>query len=93
MGRYTVSVTRRADKDLRYWFQSGDKPVQRKINRIFRELQEHPATGTGKPEQLKGDLSGYWSRKLNKKDRIVYRIDDSVVTVYILSVRGHYNDT
>ncbi|MBO8093738.1 MAG: Txe/YoeB family addiction module toxin [Prosthecochloris sp.] len=93
MGRYTVSVTRRADKDLRYWFQSGDKPVQRKINRIFRELQEHPATVTVKPEQLKGDLSGYWSRKLNKKDRIVYRIDDSVVTVYILSVRGHYNDT
>lgn len=93
MGRYTVSVTRRADKDLKYWLQSGDRPVQKKIERIFSELQEHPTTGTGKPEQLKGDLSKYWSRRLNKKDRIIYSIDDGVVVVYILSLRGHYGDT
>ncbi|TNJ36741.1 Txe/YoeB family addiction module toxin [Prosthecochloris vibrioformis] len=93
MGRYSVSVTRRADKDLKYWRQSGDHSVQRKIERIFKELQEHPTTGTGKPEQLKGDLAKYWSRRLNKKDRMVYRIDDAVVIVYILSLRGHYGDT
>lgn len=93
MGKYRVIVTQRADKDLKYWLKSGDKSVQKKIDRIFRELQEHPTTGTGKPEQLKSNLSQYWSRRLNKKDRMIYRIDDTVIIVYILSVRGHYGDT
>ena len=93
MGKYRIIVTQRADKDLKYWLKSGDKSVQKKIDRIFRELQEHPTTGTGKPEQLKGNLSQYWSRRLNKKDRMIYRIDDTVIIVYILSVRGHYGDT
>ncbi|RXK82462.1 Txe/YoeB family addiction module toxin [Chlorobaculum sp. 24CR] len=93
MGKYSIIVTRRADKDLKHWRQSGDKAVQRKIEKIFDELRQHPTTGTGKPEQLKGDLSKYWSRRLNKKDRIIYRIDDNIVIVYILSLRGHYDDT
>jgi len=93
MGKYSIVVTRKADKDLKHWRQSGDKSVQRKIEKIFDELRQHPTTGTGKPEQLKGDLSKYWSRRLNKKDRIIYRIDDNVVIVYILSLRGHYGDS
>lgn len=93
MGKYSIIATRRADKDLKHWHQSGDKAVQRKIEKIFDELRQHPTTGTGKPEQLKGDLSKYWSRRLNKKDRIIYRIDDNIVIVYILSLRGHYDDT
>jgi toxin YoeB len=93
MGKYSIIVTRRADTDLKHWRQSGNKSVQRKIEKIFNELQEHPTTGTGKPEQLKGELSKYWSRRLNKKDRLIYRIDDNVVIVYILSLCGHYDDT
>lgn len=93
MGRYTVKVTRRADKDLQFWHSCGDKSVRKKIEKIFNELMEHPKTGTGKPEMLKGDLSGYWSRRLNKKDRLIYKIDESVVIVYVLSLRGHYGDT
>lgn len=93
MGKYSIIVTRRADKDLKHWHQHGDKSTQHKIEKIFDELREHPTTGSGKPEQLKGNLSMYWSRRLNKKDRIVYRIDDNDVIVYILSLRGHYDDT
>lgn len=93
MGRYTVKVTRRADKDLQFWHNRGDKSVCKKIEKIFTELTAHPKTGTGKPEMLKGDLSGYWSRRLNKKDRLIYKIDESVVIVYIMSLRGHYSDT
>ena len=93
MGKYSIIVTRRADKDLKFWLQRGDKSVQRKIEKIFEELREHPTTGTGKPEQLKGDLSKYWSRRLNKKDRLIYSIDDNVVIVYIISLRGHYGDS
>ncbi|AOS83464.1 addiction module toxin YoeB [Chlorobaculum limnaeum] len=93
MGKYSIIVTRRADKDLKFWLQNGDKSIQRKIEKIFDELREHPASGTGKPEQLKGDLSKYWSRRLNKKDRIIYSIDDAVVIVYVLSLRGHYGDS
>lgn len=93
MGRYTVKVTRRADKDLQFWRNRGDKSVRKKIEKIFNELIEHPKAGAGKPEVLKGDLSGYWSRRLNKKDRLIYKIDESVAIVYILSLRGHYTDT
>lgn len=93
MGKYSIIVTQRADNDLKHWHQSGNKSVQRKIEKIFNELREHPTKGSGKPEQLKGELSKYWSRRLNKKDRLIYRIDENVVIVYILSLCGHYDDT
>jgi toxin YoeB len=53
-------------------------------------LAEHPAMGTGQVERLKGDLSGYWSRRLNKKDRMIYKIDDVEAIVHLLSFKGHY---
>lgn len=93
MGRYTVKFAGRADKDLQYWQKLGDKSILKKIEKIFDELTEHPASGIEKVEKLKGDLSGYWSRRLSKKDRIIYKIEDSIVTVYVLSLRGHYSDS
>ncbi|WP_221411219.1 Txe/YoeB family addiction module toxin [Epilithonimonas xixisoli] len=48
--------------------------------------------GEGKPEQLKYNFTGYWSRRINQKDRIVYRVDNDIVTVYIVSAMGHYGD-
>ena len=93
MGRYRVKFTAKADKDLLYWQKHGDKSILRKIEKIIDELTEHPAFGTGKAEQLRGNLSGYWSRRLNRKERLIYTINDSVVTVYVLSLRGHYGDS
>lgn len=51
-----------------------------------------PFKGIGSPEALKHELSGYWSRQINKKDRLIYRVDDNIVTVYIVSALGHYDD-
>lgn len=57
---------------------------------MIGELEVHPRTGTGKPELLKGDMAGVWSRRINKKDRILYEIHDEIVIVYMISMRGHY---
>jgi toxin YoeB len=57
---------------------------------ILLELENHPTTGTGKPELLKHELSGYWSRRLNKKDRIIYQILEDEVIVVVVSALGHY---
>jgi toxin YoeB len=56
------------------------------------ELGEHPYTGTGKPEKLKYDLAGRYSRRIDKKNRIIYAINEWIITVYVLSVKGHYGE-
>jgi len=53
---------------------------------------DHPRKGTGKPEQLKGDLSGLYSRRINKKHRLIYDIQDEIITVIVLSAHSHYGD-
>lgn len=64
----------------------------KKIDALFDELREHPYTGTGKPEELKGTLSGLWSRRINPKDRLVYQVEENIVTVTVVQARGHYSD-
>ncbi|MBZ9652791.1 Txe/YoeB family addiction module toxin [Psychroflexus sp. CCL10W] len=59
---------------------------------MYKELKIHTYTGIGKPEQLKHNLSGYWSRRINKKDRLIYQVVEDIVTVYIISAIGHYDD-
>jgi toxin YoeB len=70
--------------------QYSRKKELEKLFSILKELEEHPKTGTGKPEQLRYDLSGFWSRRLNRKDRIIYEIDEDGAVVTVLSVLGHY---
>lgn len=53
---------------------------------------EHPHTGTGHPEQLSGDLSGKWSRRITKRHRLIYEIHDNEVVVIVISSYGHYSD-
>ena len=64
----------------------------KKLGKLLEELMEHPRTGTGKPEQLKGDRSGQWSRRITDKHRLVYKIIDSEVVVLVLTAYGHYDD-
>lgn len=92
MGKYFVEITPDAKKDLREHFRSGNKATIKKIEKILLELTESPYLGEGKPEQLKHDFSGYWSRRINQKDRIVYRVEETIVTVFIVSAMGHYKD-
>ncbi|WP_316737020.1 Txe/YoeB family addiction module toxin [Pedobacter aquatilis] len=92
MGKYFIEVEKRAKKDLEAQYKSGDKASIKRINQIFIELSEHPETGIGNPEKLKFDLSGLWSRQINKKDRLIYQIENKIVTVTIISALGHYSD-
>lgn len=92
MGKFEVVLTEKANKDLQVIRKSGNKATINKIDKIFIELEEHPRTGTGKVEALKDNLSGYWSRRLNQKDRLIYKIEDEIVTVTVISAQGHYSD-
>ena len=92
MGRYTVELTEEFDTHLNHWMKVGTKAILRKIEKILPELEEHPTTGVGKPEALKGEFAGLWSRRLNQQHRMIYEIIDENVTVYLLSAKGHYND-
>jgi toxin YoeB len=87
---YNIIYSSLAEKNIEEFYQSGNKPLLRKLNILLKELEEHPTTGTGKPERLKNDLSGYWSRRINHEHRLIYSIDDDIVTVYVVSAKGHY---
>ena len=87
---YSIKLTPQAKRELDDWVRVDIKTARR-IQALLMDIAEHPFTGMCKPEPLKNVLQGLWSRRINKADRIVYRIDGKIVTVYILSMRGHYN--
>jgi len=70
-----------------FWLAS-DRKTARRITRLIGEIQCDPLLGIGKPEPLKGELSGYWSRRIDDEHRLVYRADDNEVK--ILKARYHY---
>jgi toxin YoeB len=92
MGKYIVKIEDVARNDFKKHFHSGDKRIIKKIETVLFELSEHPYTGTGKPELLKYDLEGFWSRRLNLKHRIIYKVDEEIVTVFVIKAMGHYSD-
>ncbi|MEQ9287080.1 MAG: Txe/YoeB family addiction module toxin [Cyclobacteriaceae bacterium] len=89
---YTLDFSKTALKDIEKHKKSGDRPTLKKIEKLLNELMEHPMTGTGQPEMLKHDLAGLYSRRINKKHRLVYSINERIVTVYVLSAWSHYRD-
>jgi toxin YoeB len=92
MGKYFVELDLLVKKELQAHFKSGNKLSIKKIEKILLELTEHPFLGEGQPEELKYNFKGYWSRRINSKDRLIYRIDEENVTVYVFSAIGHYLD-
>ena len=90
--KYQLVLTPEAEHHLEKWRKSGQKKTLLKIVDLFEELQEHPTTGTGKVEQLKGDLEGFWSRRINKSSRLIYKIEEEIISVIIISLQGHYGD-
>ena len=85
---FVLYITDKALEDIQYHKKSGNKVILHKLNTLLEEITEHPFTGTGKPEVLKHNLSGLWSRRINKKHRLVYEVIEN--NVFILSVKGHY---
>jgi toxin YoeB len=74
-------------EDFQFWL-SSDRKTARRVVRLIAEIQRDPFSGIGKPEPLKGELSGYWSRRITDEHRLVYRADDKEIK--ILKARYHY---
>ena len=87
---YRIVFTRQALKDYRYWISSGNTGIVKKIAELLEDIAAHPFTGTGKPEALKYDLTGKWSRRINSEHRIVYSINNEMIEVYVFSMKYHY---
>ena len=90
--KYRIELTPKAEENLLALRRSGDKARIKKVFRFFEELTVHPYEGTGKPEALTGDYSGYWSRRINLKDRLIYKVIDEVITVLVVQIGQHYED-
>ncbi|CAA0276154.1 putative toxin [Acinetobacter baumannii] len=82
-----IDFTPTAWDDYLYW-QNQDKKTLKRINALIKDCQREPFSGIGKPEGLLGDLSGFWSRRIDEKNRLVYAVDDAAIT--IISCRHHY---
>ena len=88
---YNVSLTPEAEDSL-VKLKKSEPTSYKKAVKLIDELYDHPYSGAGKPEPLSGDRAGQWSRRITKKHRLVYSVDDGTVTVIVLSVAGHYSD-
>ncbi len=73
--------------DYTYW-QTEDRKTLKRINQLLEDISRNGNSGIGKPESLKGDLSGFWSRRINDRDRLIYRIDGE--NILILACKFHY---
>jgi toxin YoeB len=91
MGQFTIKIEELAEIHLKKHLKSGDKASIKKIEKILLELSETPYAGTGNPEPLRYELSGFWSRKINQKDRLIYKVEENIVTVFVISAMGHYS--
>lgn len=83
--KLTPNAQREWDK-----LEKRDRKAAEKIEELLREVAEDPYFGRGKPEPLKYDLSECWSRRINRKDRLVYRVNEETDVVEVLSMIGHY---
>jgi len=78
-------------EDYQYWVNTNDK-VRDRINELIKQCKRTPFKGTGKPEPLKGDLTGWWSRRISQEDRMVYRVSGTGKdqSLEIAQLRFHY---
>jgi toxin YoeB len=83
-----IDFDEEALKDLEFWKRSGNTTLQTRIQSLLLNILETPFTGLGKPESLKYNLAGKWSRRINKEHRIIYSLKDGRIQIH--SLRGHY---
>ena len=83
-----IELTKPAKKDLEYWEKTGNHKVLKRIKELLSSIMDTPFNGIGKPEPLKHQLAGKWSRRIDKENRLVYNIQNHIIYVY--SLKGHY---
>ena len=88
---YKVIITPEAERDILKLAKTEPKAFL-KVQKLLNELKEHPKTGTGHPEPLKGFSDNRWSRRISKKHRLIYGIYDTEIVVLVFSSYGHYSD-
>lgn len=91
MAKYTVVLAPQAKEDLKTIKKSGDKVAIKKVQKLIGELSEHLKSGIGKPEPLRW-VEGVWSRRIDRKNRLLYAIMEEKILVLVLSASGHYSD-
>lgn len=85
---YQLHFTDKANEDVLFYQNTGNNAILRKISSLLKEITEHPFTGTGKPEPLKHQLAGKWSRRINHEHRLIYENKDNCIVIH--SLRTHY---
>jgi len=83
-----IEFTLKAKEDIDFWKNSGNNQVKNKITNLLLSIQNSPFTGIGKPEQLRHEWRGYWSRSINREHRLIYEIHDNKIIIH--SLKGHY---
>ena len=81
---YRITLSEQARKEYLYFSQSDNKAILNKIAALLNDIAEHPYTGLGKPEPLKYELAGKWSRRISVEHRLVYSVNDDIIEVHIL---------
>lgn len=90
--KFSLEFSKSALEDIQIHRKSGDRPTLKKNEKLLNELLIHPTIGTGKPEVLKYNEKNLYSRRINKQHRLIYSINESLLIVYVLSLRSHYGD-
>lgn len=85
-----IILDKNAKKQYQYLINNNEKTIISKITKILLSIQQSPFTGLGKPEPLKGDLIGHWSRRITQKHRLVYRIENN--NIIVVQCMFHYDD-
>ena len=85
---FSIEFSDDAKEDILFFQKVGDKSILTKIKMLILTIQESPFSGIGKPEPLKHQFSGLWSRRINREHRMIYKVDKELIT--ILSLKGHY---
>ncbi len=84
-----IEFTLKANEDVDFWKKSGNTIILKKLRVLLESIQETPFNGIGKPEQLKYEWKGYWSRRINQEHRLIYEILDKKIIIH--SLKGHYD--
>ena len=85
-----IIFTPQAFEDMEFWKSSGNKVVMNKISQLLNDISAHPFSGMGKPEALRYELRGKWSRRINSEHRIIYSVDEEKTLIYVFALRYHY---